>query len=220
MKSNDSDPITDAKQSNFFSDDQRQQHFAELCNALYERELQVLAQQKINNINLLQRKIGGLLHHVKRAAEQFLRHAGPLQIDLHNGTWQNKQMAKCMAGKFNRDLTQRWFVKYARFGLCVPVHISELGLEHIELDSLDRIDVENQRLHLNKHGWFSFNGDNTETQNDDGHAMQKRVLEPNKALLSAACCGHSWNHKGRSQPRPLSLRELLLSGSINWKNFR
>jgi len=212
--------ISNSKQSNIFSDDQRQQYFAELCNALYERELQVLAQKKLNNISLLQRKIGGLRHHIKRAAEQLLSHAGPLQVDLHNGTWQNKQMAKCMAEKFDRELTQFWFVKYARFGLCVPVHVSELGIEHIELDSIDRIEAENKRMHLNKHGWFDFNGDCPEGQSDNVHDVQKRVLKPSKTLLAAACCGHSWNHKGRSQPLTLSLRELLLSGSINWQNFR
>lgn len=212
--------ISDSKQSNIFSDDQRQQHFAELCNALYERELQVLAQQKINSISLLQRKIGGLRHHIKRAADQFLSHAGPLQVDLHNGTWQSKQMAKCMAKKFDSDLSQRWFVKYARFGLCVPVHVSELGVEHIELDSVDRIEADDNRMHLNKHGWFNFSGDHTEARSDNVHCVLKRALKPSKTLLTAACCGHTWNHKGRSLPRTLSLRELLLSGSINWQNFR
>jgi hypothetical protein len=212
--------ISDSNQSNIFSDEHRQQHFAELCNALYERELQVLAQQKISNISILQRKIGGLRHHIKRAADQFLSHAGPLQVDLHNGTWQSKQTANCMAGNFDRDKTQLWYVKYARFGLCVPVHVSELGIEHIELDSLDRIEVEDKRMHLNKHGWFSFNGDNSAEQRDDVRSVQKRVLKPSKALLAAACCGHTWNHKGRSQPRTLSLREVLLSASIDWKNFR
>jgi hypothetical protein len=212
--------ISDSKQSNIFSDDQRQQHFAELCNALYERELQVLAQQSINNISLLQRKIGGLRHHIKRAADQFLSHGGPLQVDLHNGTWQSKQAAKCMAKNLGRDLIQLWFVKYDRFGLCVPVHVLELGVEHIELDSVDLIEVEDSRMHLNKHGWFSFNGDNTEAQSDNVHCVQKRLLKPSKALLAAACCGHTWTHRGRSHPRTLSLRELLLSGSINWQTFR
>jgi hypothetical protein len=212
--------LSDSNQSNIFSDDQHQQHFAELCNALYERELQGLAQQKFDNISLLQRKIAGLRHHIKRVAEQFLSHDTVLQVDLHNGTWQNKQMAKCMAAKVDEEKTQQWFEKYLRLGLCLPVHISELGIEHLELDSIDRLDLEEKRIHLNKHGWFLFTGGSMAPKNDNHHQAQKRLLKPSKALLAAACCGHRWDHKGRSQPRTLSLRELLLSGGINWQTFR
>lgn len=66
------------QQIDIFSDDQRQLHYAELCNALYERELASLSQQKISNISLLQRKIAGLRHHVKRAAYSLLQHQTPL----------------------------------------------------------------------------------------------------------------------------------------------
>jgi hypothetical protein len=105
-------------------------------------------------------------------------------------------------------------------GLCLPVHVSALGVEHIELDSLDRIEAEDKRMHLNKHGWFDFNGNHVGAKSDKVHGVQKRLLKPSKTLLTAACCGHTWDHKGRSPPRPLSLRELLLSSSINWQNFR
>jgi hypothetical protein len=220
MKSIDSDPIDPAQQTNIFSDDQRHLYFAELCNALYERELHTLSEQKINNVSLLQRKIGGLKHHIKRAADQLLRSSAPLKIDVHNGSWQAKQATNCMAKKFDASKTFTWYQQYARLGLCVPVHVSELATEHIELDSIDRIEIQNERLHLNKFGWFCLNGETIENQTTDIHRVRKNLLKPGRANISAACCGHSWNHKGRSQPRTLSLRELLLSNTINWLNFR
>ena len=88
------------QQIDIFSDDQRQLHYAELCNALYERELASLSQQKISNISLLQRKIAGLRHHVKRAAYSLLQHQTPLDVDVHNASWQAKQAAKCMANNY------------------------------------------------------------------------------------------------------------------------
>ncbi|MFT4940480.1 MAG: hypothetical protein ACI88A_003535 [Paraglaciecola sp.] len=224
MKSIDSEPtdlvILSSQQTNIFSDDQHQLYFAELCNALYERELHTLSEQKINNVSLLQRKIGGLKHHVKRAAEQLLSNNGPLQIDVHNGSWQSKQAVNCMATKFDSAKTLPWYQQYARMGLCVPVHVNELAAEHLELDSIDRIDLQNERLHLNKFGWFRLDGEFSESQTTDIQQAQKRLLKPTKANMSAACCGHTWNYKGRTQPRTLSLRELLLSNTINWLTFR
>ena len=211
--------ILSSQQTNIFSEDQRQLYFAELCNALYERELKSLSEQNINNISLLQRKIGGLKHHIKRAAEQLLSNNTHLQIDVHNGSWQAKQAASCMAGKADPVKTFTFFQQSARMGLCVPVHINELTIEHIELDSIDRIELENERVHLNKFGWFCLNGNTTESQPTDILHTQKRLLKPGKANMSAACCGHSWNHNGRTQPRTLSLRELLLSNTINWSTF-
>ena len=56
-------PISNSQQVDIFSDDQRQLHYAELCNALYERELASLSQQKTLKRSTLQmmyiRKIDG-----------------------------------------------------------------------------------------------------------------------------------------------------------------
>ena len=212
--------ILSSQQTNIFSEDQRQLYFAELCNALYERELNNLSEQKITNVSLLQRKVGGLKHHIKRAAGQLLSNNGPLQIDVHNGSWQAKQAVNCMARKFDTSKTLTWYQQYAHMGLCVPVHVSKLASEHIELDSIDKIELQNDRLHLNKFGWFRLDGETSEGQTKDIHQVQKRLLKAAKANMSAACCGHTWNHKGRTQPRTLSLRELLLSNTINWQTFR
>lgn len=207
-----------SQQSDIFCDSQQQRYVAEICNALYERELFILSQTKFTNISLLQRKIGGLRHHVKRAAFHFLHHNGPLTVDVHNASWQAKQATKCMAAKHDPAKATAWFSVYSRLGLPVPLHVSTIGAEHIELDSIDRI--EKQRVHLNKYGWFTLDGEPEMVHSNDAGAVNTTLLQPNKALLSAACCGHSWDHNGRTAPRTLSLRELLLSANVNWKNFR
>jgi hypothetical protein len=210
------------QQIDIFADDQRQLHYAELCNALYERELASLSQQKISNISLLQRKIAGLRHHVKRAAYSLLQHQTPLDVDVHNASWQAKQAVKCMANNFTPEKTQLWFSSNIQIGCCIAVHVQQLGSEYIELDSIDKIELNSHRLHTNKFGWFNSDGELSEDEDEhrqtDIHNL--RLLKPTKAILTAACCGHKWDHKGKGQQRALSLRELLLSLSINWKTFR
>lgn len=212
--------ISNSQQVDIFSDDQRQLHYAELCNALYERELATLSQQKISNISLLQRKIAGLRHHVKRAAYSLLQHQSPLQVDVHNASWQAKQAAKCMANNAVTQKTQQWFSKDIQIGCSIAVHIKQLGCEHIELDSIDKIEIDGQRLHTNKFGWFNINGEFAEDNPIQSDVLSLMLLKPSKAILTAACCGHKWDHKGKGQQRALSLRELLLSLSIDWKTFR
>ncbi len=208
------------QQIDIFSDDQRQLHYAELCNALYERELASLSQQKISNISLLQRKIAGLRHHVKRAAYSLLQHQTPLDVDVHNASWQAKQAAKCMANNYIPEKTQRWFSSKIQIGCCIAVHVQQLGSEHIELDSIDKIELNSHRLHTNKFGWFNSDGEFSENEHRQTDIHNLRLLKPTKAILTAACCGHKWDHKGKGQQHALSLRELLLSLSINWKTFR
>lgn len=215
--------IPHTQQVDIFSDDQRQLDYAELCNALYERELASLSQQKISNINLLQRKIAGLRHHVKRAAYSLLQHQSPLQVDVHNASWQAKQAAKCMANNYNAQKTQQWFSSSIQIGCSIAVHIKQLGSEHIELDSIDKIgktELGSDHVHTNKFGWFTIDGEFAEDSYIQTDMLGLRLLKPTKAVLTAACCGHVWDHKGKGQQHALSLRELLLSLSINWKTFR
>jgi hypothetical protein len=212
--------ISNSQQVDIFSDDQRQLHYAELCNALYERELASLSQQKISNISLLQRKIAGLRHHVKRAAYSLLQHQSPLQVDVHNASWQAKQAAKCMANNYVAQKTQKWFSSDIQIGCSIAIHVKQLGSEHIELDSIDRIESSSDRVHTNKFGWFNIDGEFDEDKHRQADVLSLRLLKPTKAILTAACCGHKWDHKGKGQQRALSLRELLLSLSINWDTFR
>ncbi|MGY0623093.1 MAG: hypothetical protein ACW7DO_12605, partial [Paraglaciecola chathamensis] len=109
--------------------------------------------------------------------------------------------------------------------LPVAIYSNNMNGEHLELDSIDRIDIDNQLLHSNKFGWSNMAGTRTSHETathrpTSSNATKQLLLRPSRAVFSAACCGHTWNHKGRGQPRTLTLRELLLSGSINWKDFR
>ncbi|WP_102798305.1 hypothetical protein [Bowmanella denitrificans] len=200
-----------SNQTDIFRDDKAQLQYAELCNALYERELLALSQNA--SLSLLQRRLKGLSHHIKRVAAGMLQHAGPLQLDIHNASWQARQSAHCPQGKDKID-TLHWFKQHACFGLPVPVWQHHLGIEHLELDSIDRLELQNDRLHLNKHGWFHLDG------LPQPHSVDKALLVPGKTTLSAACCGHSWKHAHKSLPRTLSLRELRLANQINWKSLK
>lgn len=209
-------------QVDIFAPDQQHRQFAELCNALYERELSSLAKKSTISSGLLQRRLAGLSHHIKNAAENLLNHTAPIDVDIHNASWRGKQTAKSVISKHNPEKTNEWFNSYARMGLPVPVHICDATQQYVELDSIDRIDAAAQRLHLNKHGWFSFAGQAllSKSETNQNPNISATLLLPNRANIIAACCGHSWNHNGRADPRALELRELLLSTTINWKHFR
>lgn len=186
--------------------------FAEVCTALYERELHDLAGSAITDAQLLKRKLDSLPILVKRAAEYLTLPDLPINLDVHNASWQYKQSRRPPSSKS----TPAWLDHKARLGLVVPVGIELFGDTHFELDSLDQIDHENQRVHLNKNGWFDFSGDKVNSSNPNKHERYF-LLKPTKSILCAACCGHVWSYNGRRQPRVLSLREILLSGSLNWK---
>lgn len=205
-------------QVDIFNSNHQQKQFAELCNALYERELHFLAVSGPKNLSLLQRRLGGLAYHIKNAAENLLNHNAPIEVDVHNASWQAKQSATCIAKRHDDEKTEAWFKSHSKMGLAVPVYVSNLGDEHVELDSIDRLELEENKLHLNKHGWFSLTGECL--QEIEIKHQDKRLLKPSKNSIVAACCGHSWNHKGKIRPRTLTLRELLLSTTINWKDFR
>ncbi|MCV2883334.1 hypothetical protein OE749_01315 [Aestuariibacter sp. AA17] len=207
---------SDSKQIDIFSQDKQQLAYSQLCNALYERELLALAHLSESQVPTLQHKLTNLSKHVKRTADHLLNANAPINVDIHNASWQAKQVAKCPASDWDAAKTESWFIKHASMGIAVPVYVNNNGVEHIELDSIDRIDQHQSRLHCNKFRWFHFNG---QPANESASTL-KRVLHPTKSTMVAACCGHVWNHKGRAQPRPLTLRELLLSSTINWKTFR
>lgn len=214
-------PTSDNAQSDFLSGfdvapvaDNR---FSEVCNALYERELMYLSQHGPRQISLFQRRLAGLSHHIKRAARHLTDNPSPIDVDIHNGSWQAKQSGKCPANRQSFDVIEPWYATHAKPGLVVPVLIKGLDNEFIELDSIDRVQHENATLHLNKYGWFSFAG--VCENNANPSSLSPQLLKPTKPIMAAACCGHSWNHKGKVAPRSLTLRELLLSTNINWKTF-
>jgi hypothetical protein len=208
-------------QSDIFTELSEQRLFADVCNALYERELMFLAMQNSGQPSLLKRRLGGLTHHVKKAAEYLVANPTPLGVDAHNGSWQFKQALKCPAKNQSPQATQTWFEQKTTVGLPVSVRIKYHDHEHLELDCVDKIDTKNQTLHLNRFGWFSFDGTfiDDDTMHSEANISEVVLIKPCKKTMTAACSGHCWNHKGKLSPRALSLRELLLSTLINWKTF-
>lgn len=223
--------------------------FNEVCTALYERELIVLAHSTITNLSLLKRRMGGLPYHVRSVARYMVNHTNmpnpsPLEADTHNGSWFAKQSSKCPGLQHNdqneRDKCQQWYSKHAEYGLVVPVLITNIEGMYIELDSIDMTSQNKTELHLNKSGWFlntgsailkasSASSDIRQTSANSDHFTSKEVkhatmhtqvlLKPTKAIMASACCGHMWNYKSKRSPRALSMREMRLSTKINWRNF-
>ena len=209
-------------QTNIFNLAEQFPNVAELCNALYERELVSLATSNIKDPTLLKRKLSGLTYHIKNAAEFLINEPTPIDVDVHNGTWKSKQSNKCPAIKAATSSdefakTESWFKQHHYHGAVVCIYVNDYGNEHIELDSIDMIPSPANKLHCNKYGWFALNGESLEASKTH---VTHRLIKPNKAILSAACSGHMWNTKGKATPRALSLRELLLSTNINWKTFK
>ena len=203
------------QQQDIFTLPAKDPNFAELSNALYERELQVLAHSAISDPALLKRKLKGLTHHIKNATTHLLAGEAPISVDVHNGSWQSKQSAKCPLSSQTPDRSMQWYAHVAKLGDIVPVYIESLGMQHIELDCIDI--MQSDRLHLNKFGWFSKSGEYFDIVPKQA---KYRLLKPTKSILSAACAGHCWNVRGKTIPRALSLRELLLSTDIDWKIYK
>ena len=96
-------------------------------------------------------------------------------------------------------------------GLIIPIKQGN----RILLDCIDRVDFDSvqTRFRTNIYGWFS----PSEIVKSDRDVM---LLKPTKKTLSSACAGHNWHENGPCRPIIPSLRELLLSCTINWKNLK
>ena len=198
------------KQHDIFGHNQDSIHFAELCNALYQRECQNLAESSSSQINLLKRKLKFLPQLVQECAHSLLNNNAPLEIDYHNASYQNKQAANCPSAKQTTGQIAQYYSKFPDIGRVLPVEVKTIDGYHFELDSVDRVDEESNLLHVNKHGWFHPDGQPQQANNTI------RLVKPTKAIMQAACCGHQWRWKGKGIPRALSLRELKLSFHIQW----
>ncbi|WP_113905981.1 hypothetical protein [Aliidiomarina celeris] len=197
-------------QSDIFALKQHSSAHAELCNAIYERELNTLVYSD-DNADRLRRKLRSLPYYVKLAAWRLLEADTPLILDLQNASWQAPQQSKPIISKPTQRFAH-WIEQHVAPGLPLPVMVAQDFEWHVKLDSVDRVDYGQQRFHLNRWGWCSFLGDSLEQQSI-------RVLKPSKQSMSAACAGHRWSDHGRLAPNVLSLRELLLSSLIHWQNF-
>lgn len=200
-------------QTSIFSLDPHSQHFAELCNALYERSLDQLVHSGISQTSLLKRRLQGLPHHIRSAARFLANNTTPLSVDWHNASWQYQQASRPLHLKHDAQKLAAWLSQLSNPGLPVAVTIEYQTTVHLELDSIDRFDSHNRQVHLNKSGWFDYQGKSLEQAN-------LLLLLPSKTVMAAACCGHQWSNGRKAQPRALSLRELLLSTRINWRNVQ
>jgi len=190
------------------------QAYTELCNALYERELLRLALTPATELTLLPKRLASLPFYIRRAAQSILSYPTSLTLDSQNASWYARQLKHCPASKQEADPIARFYQKAAKPGLIVPLYAEEKTLEHILLDTVDEVDLVEHKLHCNQYGWFAFNG--MPLQADNANMF---MLKPDKTIMTAACCGQQWLNMQRKEPRLLTLRELLLSTRINWRNF-
>lgn len=196
------------QQSSLWQNEQQSFEYSELCNALYERELRQLADSGNLPVEALQARLKSLPYYIKRTALMMTRVITPLDLDCQNATWSSKQSTKSLAIQSEEDASS-WFEKNDPvLGLVLPV-----GLEdRIVLDSVDRLDIQGRRFRTNHFGWFS--------KDALFEASDYQLLKPTKRIMSAACSGHRWRENKKITPAIPSLRELLLSCQINWKNFK
>lgn len=189
--------------------------FSELCNAMYERELQVLAHTEFSSVKQVQAKLQSLSHYIKRTAGSMLGAQSPLALDLQNASWAMKQAKQLPIKEQTINDIQKWYAtNKLALGLVVPVLVKNGASSRIMIDCIDRIDLDKQRFRTNYCGWFNYN----ETVMNKEQSFT--LLKPTKKVLSAACSGHQWQGESKTQPLTLSLRELLLSCQINWHNLR
>jgi hypothetical protein len=222
-------------QSLLWQSEQQSSDFAELCNALYERELITLARNECLALANLQGRIKSLPHYVKRTAFALLKVQTPLELDIQNASWSAKQVATSpeisQLSAYDETVIAWYKSQQLVPGLVVPIAFNG----HIVLDCIDRIDLEKQRFRTNVYGWFyltdnemvSGAGDREKNEGDRASEAESEVtrhkvnlLKPTKKVMSAACAGHRWKDGQKLQPIMPTLRELLLSCTINWRNFK
>jgi len=208
-------------QNTLWQTNKQNNYFAELCNALYEREVHLLANADITDIQNIQGRLKSLSHYINRTANRMVQvnelALTPLILDIQNAAWSAKQASKLSVLVQNEQDVFSWYLtlinqkKKTSLGLIVPI----LKADHIVLDSIDRVDIEKKRIRTNVSGWFSLIDTNVEPS--------IKLLKPTKKVMLAACAGHRWQDRiNTTKLRPImpSLRELLMSCAIDWKNFK
>lgn len=208
-------------QSLLWQSQQQSADFAELCNALYERELMTLAHDESSVVTGLQSRIKSLPHYVKRTAFALLNAPTPLELDIQNASWSAKQASTLPSvsqlSAYDKNVITWYKSQQLVLGLVVPIALDS----HIVLDSIDRIDLETQRFRTNVYGWFNLTDNSAELETAcEVKRHQVNLLKPTKKVMTAACAGHRWQNSRKLQPTMPSLRELLLSCTINWRNFK
>ena len=136
--------------------------------------------------------------------------SSPFKLDSQNGSWLAKQ--KPTPPEINIQANELFYQHNAKVGLIIPILVRSDEQIRVRIDSLDQ--VSDNKVHCNELGWLAFSGQGLELPN-------AQLLTPSKVSLTAACCGHRMAvFQSVSLPRVLSLREMLLAGSINWRNVK
>lgn len=206
-------------QNSLWQTHQQNNDFADICNALYERELRLLANTETATVQSIQGRLKSLSYYINRTANLLTQvntqGISPLTLDVQNASWSAKQAAKIPLVNQTKNEVYSWYLADKLvLGLVVPI----MDNQHIILDCIDGIDTQNKRLRTNTSGWFSLI-----VNNNEACESSHKLLKPNKKVMLAACAGHCWkNNAHHSKLRPIipSLRELLLSCAINWKDFK
>lgn len=196
--------------------------FAELCNGLYQREIKLIAKGDFASAQAVQVRLQSLSYYITRTAHSMTQviaqGKSPLQLDCQNASWsakQSKQMPlvgqNIKQANGNDEVLAWYLATNIQIGLVVPVQLGQ----YIMLDCIDRLDLDTLRLRTNVAGWFSLVPEPLKETTSN-----KRLLKPNKKVMLAACAGHCWQGNNKLMPIIPSLRELLLSCSINWQNFK
>lgn len=199
-------------QTDIFSQTQHSSAFAELCCALYEREISQLGYSEFDPARLKSR-LKSLPFYIQKAAWGLLHSSSELKLDIQNASWQAKQLTK--PPSVDSHSIDSWVDQNIAPGLPLTVLVTQNHVTSVKLDSVDRIDYDKQQFHLNRWGWFNFSG--SQIEQSDANCV---VLKPTKKTVSAACAGHCWNDQGRLPPLSLSLRELLLTTLLDWPKFK
>lgn len=202
-------------QSSLWQTNQQNNDFAEICNALYERELSTLANTESPNAQWMQGRLKSLPYYINRTASMMtqvnIQGDSPMVLDVQNASWSSSQAAKLsMAGQSEQEIFSWYLANKLPLGLVVPILVNE----HVILDCIDRVESENKKFRTNASGWFSLLANENSKKNN-----QLKLLKPNRKIMLAACAGHSWQNSKKVSPAIPSLRELLLSCAINWNNF-
>ena len=196
--------------------------YAELCNALFEREISLLARSDGINAEGLQGRLKSLPHYIKRTAHLMTQVQSPMLLDPQNASWSAKQSAAMPVKGQAQQAVWQWYTRCnIQPGLIVPIALED----HIVLDCVDRVAPDKQGFRTNRYGWFraleakldELSGGYVQSNNSPAAV---HLLKPNKKVMMAACAGHCWQHSGKTRPVIPSLRELLLSCEINWGNMK
>jgi hypothetical protein len=98
------------EQTSLWQGDYQSADFAELCNALYERELRLLSESPMPSAESIQGRLKSLPHYIKRTAYSMLQVDTPLELDVQNASWSAKQGLKMPLSGQEKASVNDWYL--------------------------------------------------------------------------------------------------------------